>query len=108
MRVSLYAVLILSLLASPTVFAETLEQNKADHRPSKVDANGDGFLSREEMEAHNRKKLDRVFERTDTDKDGKLSQDELQKGREQWRAKMQHRFEKMKEKQGLAQGKKPE
>ncbi len=108
MRVSLYTVLILSLLAATTAFAEGVDNKGGHHKFNKIDLNKDSSLTRDELEAHYRKKIDRIFEKTDADKDGKLSDAELQKGREKWDAKMRRRFEKMKERQGLVEGKKPE
>jgi hypothetical protein len=60
------------------------------------------------MEAHHRKKLDAMFEKADGDKDGKLSQEELRKGREEWRAKMKERFDRMKERREAKEDKKAE
>jgi Ca2+-binding EF-hand superfamily protein len=73
-----------------------------------IDTNKDGAITREEMEAHHRKKLDAMFEKADGDKDGKLSQEELRKGREEWRAKMKERFDKMKERREAKEDKKAE
>lgn len=63
----------------------------------KTDTNKDGFLSREEMEASHKERMDAMFEKTDTDKDGRLSPEELKKGRESMREKYRERFEKRKE-----------
>lgn len=54
----------------------------------RADANGDGFLTREEMLEDNRQFVDRLFTEADLDKDGKLSAEEMKKGREALRHKM--------------------
>ncbi len=71
----------------------------------KIDTDGDGFLTRAEMEAYHKQKLDKMFEKADANKDGKLSREELQKGREEWREKMHKHFEKMKERRKSAEDK---
>ena len=57
-----------------------------------ADTNSDGFLTREEMDAAHKKRLDTMFQDLDTDKDGKLSQDEMKAGREKMRDKMRERM----------------
>lgn len=52
-----------------------------------IDANKDGFISKEEMQAHQQKRLDEMFAATDTDKDGKLSRDEMKAFHEKMKAK---------------------
>jgi Spy/CpxP family protein refolding chaperone len=56
-----------------------------------ADGNKDGFLTKEEMIDAQRKKIDKMFERTDTDKDGKLSVEERQKAREEMRKRWESR-----------------
>jgi hypothetical protein len=58
----------------------------------KTDADKDGFLSKEEMEAGHRARMEEMFNKTDLDKDGKLSPDELQKGRESMRNKFRQKY----------------
>lgn len=53
----------------------------------KTDSDKDGFLSKAEMEASQRERLDAMFNKSDLDQDGKLSPDELKKGREAMREK---------------------
>lgn len=57
-----------------------------------IDANKDGFVTKEEMTAHHQARLDDMFATADTDGDGKLSKEEMEKGRELMRAKMKERF----------------
>ncbi len=59
---------------------------------AKLDANKDGFITKEEMTAHQQARLDDLFATADTDGDGKLSKEEMEKGRELMRAKMKERF----------------
>ncbi len=58
-----------------------------------ADANKDGFLTREEMEAAHKARLDKMFARMDENKDGKLSREEMKKGHEAMRAKWQARMQ---------------
>jgi hypothetical protein len=67
----------------------------------KTDTDKDGFLSKEEMEAGHRARMEEMFNKTDLDKDGKLSPDELQKGRESMRDKFRQKY---KEGQGGPEG----
>jgi hypothetical protein len=62
------------------------------HFFSQADVNQDGYLTREEMEAAQQKRLDKMFTHVDGDNDGKLSQEELKKGHEEMRQKMRERF----------------
>lgn len=63
----------------------------------KTDTDKDGFLSKDEMEASHRARMEEMFNKTDLDKDGKLSPEELRKGRESMRDKFRQKF---KERQG--------
>jgi Ca2+-binding EF-hand superfamily protein len=58
----------------------------------KTDADKDGFLTKDEMEASHRARMEEMFNKTDLDKDGKLSPDELQKGRESMRDKFRQKY----------------
>jgi hypothetical protein len=58
----------------------------------KTDTNHDGFLSKDEMEASQKARLDEMFTLTDTNKDGKLSPEELKKGRELMREKFKEKM----------------
>ena len=53
----------------------------------KTDGDKDGFLSKAEMEASQKERLDAMFNKSDLDQDGKLSPEELKKGREAMREK---------------------
>lgn len=66
-------------------------------RFAEADADKDGFLTKDEMQKAQEKKLDEMFTRTDTDKDGKLSKDEMEKGRAEMRKKWKERKESMKD-----------
>lgn len=57
-----------------------------------IDADKDGFITRDEMTAHHAAKLADMFATADTDKDGRLTRDEMKKGRELMREKMKARF----------------
>jgi len=70
----------------------------------KTDTNKDGFLSREEMAASQKERMDEMFDKTDSDKDGKLSPQELKAGREAMREKFRAKF-KGDHKEGSEEGK---
>ena len=57
------------------------------------DANKDGFITKEEMQASQTARLDEFFATADTNKDGKLSREEMEQGRKLMREKMKARFE---------------
>ncbi len=59
----------------------------------KTDTDKDGFLSKEEMEASHRARMEEMFNKTDSDKDGKLSSEELKKGRESMRDKFRQKYQ---------------
>lgn len=63
----------------------------------RADANGDGFLTKEEMLKAHEIRIDKTFADLDTNKDNKLSQEEMAAGREKMRAKFRER---MKERRG--------
>lgn len=79
---------------------ETARDRKAQEHYMKADTNKDGFLTKDEMLAQHKIRLDEMFAKSDTDKDGKLSKDELKKGREAMRAKMKERMKERQEKRG--------
>lgn len=58
-----------------------------------MDTNKDGFVTRDEMTAHQTKRLEEMFATVDTDKDGRLTKDEMDKGRELMRAKWKAKME---------------
>ena len=57
-------------------FRESMREKMRDHWKS-ADKDGDGSLSRTEVEAAHMKRLSRDFDKLDTNKDGKLSADEM-------------------------------
>ena len=57
-------------------FREGMREKMRDHWKS-ADKDGDGSLSRAEVEAAHMKRLSRDFDKLDTNKDGKLSEDEM-------------------------------
>lgn len=65
---------------------------------SEADTNQDGFLTRDEMEAAHKKRLDQMFKDMDTNNDGKLSRDEMRAGREKMRQKFRERMKDRREK----------
>ena len=74
------AIAIGSFAQTPSAPAATAATPKPAAVRQKVDANGDGFVSRDE--AKTRTVLDRNFDAIDANKDGKLSPDEIKT----WRA----------------------
>ena len=58
-----------------------------------ADANKDGFLTKDEMQKAQEKRLDDMFTRTDTNKDGKLSKDEMKTGRDKMEKRWKERRE---------------
>lgn len=61
--------------------------NRSEYMWNELDANNDGFISKEESNAYSNKK----FEEKDADKDGKVT-------KEEWEAHRKAKMEKMKEK----------
>ena len=57
-------------------FREGMREKMRDHWKS-ADKDGDGSLSRAEVESAHMKRLSRDFDKLDTNKDGKLSEDEM-------------------------------
>ena len=111
-RLLALSALMATTLAAGPVLAEDGPRGSEDGRPhhegrggpdgpgkmfKESDVNGDGFLTREEMENAHQKRLDQMFKDTDTDNDGKLSQDEMKAGREKMREKMRERMKERKE-----------
>lgn len=60
-------------------FREGMREKMREHWKS-ADKDGDGGLSRAEVEAAGMHRLSRDFDKLDTNKDGKLTQDELRAG----------------------------
>ena len=103
-KLTLMALAATFSVANAAAFAEGFEGKgpggPGHHGPPKfeaVDTNKDGYLTRDEMEAHHKQKLNKMFEKTDTDKDSKLSKEELKKGREEMREKMRKHFKEKRE-----------
>jgi Ca2+-binding EF-hand superfamily protein len=92
------AALALGVMVPAAAHAE--EAGKADHKPMgmfrEADTDKDGFLTRAELDAAHKKRLDEMFANTDTNKDGKLSQDEMKEGRKKMREKWKERRAQMK------------
>ena len=59
----------------PAVKPAGEHQARAAERMKKIDANGDGLISRDEAKGH--KGLEKRFDAIDANKDGQLSKDEL-------------------------------
>lgn len=57
-----------------------------------IDADKNGFITKEEMTAHHTAKLNDMFATADTDKDGRLTREEMKNGRDLMRAKFKERF----------------
>ncbi len=67
------------------------QQHGDKHRPDRfaeADKNNDGFITKEEMTAAQKAKMDKMFADLDTDKDSKLSKAEMEAGKKQMREKM--------------------
>ncbi|MDP9195782.1 MAG: EF-hand domain-containing protein [Pseudomonadota bacterium] len=67
---------------------------------SKMDTNGDGFLSRQEMVTAHTRKASEMFTKMDANKDGKVSREEIAGARKkmkdegyQHRGEKKHRFQ---------------
>lgn len=58
----------------------------------KMDTNGDGVVTKDEVQAASADNMGKRFEALDLNHDGQLTQDELARGREQWRAAMKEKF----------------
>lgn len=83
------------IFAGSAAFAEDGPKPDGKRPPhdrfKEADTNGDGFLTKEEMQKGQQKRLDEMFERTDLDKDGKLSKEEMEKGREEMKKRWKER-----------------
>lgn len=92
------ATLMMGMMGTTAALAE--DAPKMDQKPMGMfrdaDTDKDGFLTRAELDAAHKKRLDEMFENTDANKDGKLSKEEMKAGREKMRAKWKERREKMK------------
>tara|TARA_B100000575_G_C23035840_1_gene596269 strand:- start:813 stop:1121 length:309 start_codon:yes stop_codon:yes gene_type:complete len=72
--------LILLFIASPSFANEISNVRKfssIDKRIQKIDKDGDGLISKEEMLKANSIRIDKIFSKYDKDNDGKLSGKEL-------------------------------
>lgn len=106
---TLAAVAVGLILSSAGAMAEDAGKTdaKRDHgkrheeRFAKTDTNGDGFITKDEMTAAQKEKMDKMFAELDTNKDSKLSKDEMKAGKEKMRAKMKARWEEKKAKGDL-------
>ena len=90
------AVCIFPALSSAAPANENPAKGKAE-RPTpgamfnQIDADGDGRLSRDEVNASSAKRLQRNFDAIDTDGDGYLSREEMRTFHQAMRTKMQER-----------------
>jgi len=77
MKKALMMALVAASIASPALANNTAAGSKAhmmaDHYFSKIDANGDGVITKDESEAYN----DKMFKEADTNNDGKITKDEM-------------------------------
>lgn len=66
--------------------------HRGDHF-AKADANKDGYLTKDEMLAMHKARLDKMFTEADTNHDGKLSKDEMETARGKFRERMKEHME---------------
>jgi hypothetical protein len=92
------ALAVTALLAGNTMAADQ-PANDGPHGLMRADTNGDGKVSKAEMDAAHDKKAGDWFAKMDTDHDGYLTQDEIQKARDtrqhrrgDGKARMEERF----------------
>lgn len=91
---------LLALLAFTTTQAQE-EMSKAyykDNHFAKIDADGDGFVTKEEVMAMHRKRIDSMFDGADENGDGKLSQAEMRASFKEMMNKMRNRIRQHREK----------
>jgi Ca2+-binding EF-hand superfamily protein len=69
------ALMAVAALGSVAHAQEGSQRAEGKPKAMKLDANGDGLISRDEAKGHER--LEKSFERLDANKDGLLSRDEL-------------------------------
>lgn len=90
----------LSLLASPAFAQEGGGREKGPDGGKmfeKIDKDKKGYVTKEDMLAFHKERIDEMFKELDVDKDGKLTREELAKGREKMREKMRERLKERKE-----------
>ena len=93
LRTLTLSALAIALAAAPAMAEHHEKGGHHGKRFERADKNSDGFLTREEMDAAHKEKLDNMFGKLDTDKDGKLSKTELEAGRKEMRAKWQNKMQ---------------
>ena len=88
------SILILALsffIALPSYANPIYEKNnfmKMRERFQKIDTNGDGLLSKDEMIDAHRNRIDKIFLKFDKDGDSKLSKEELRAVRKEMKKKI--------------------
>lgn len=89
------------LFASPSAFADDHEAGKRDKGAmfEKHDTNGDGSISKAEFLSH----AEERFAKMDADGNGEITKDEAQAKKAEWKEKMKERREKRMEKEGETQ-----
>ncbi len=60
---------------------------------AKADANKDGYLTKDEMLAMHKARLDKMFAEADTNEDGKLSKEEMEAARGKFRERMREHMQ---------------
>ena len=60
---------------------------------AEADTNKDGYLTKDEMLAQHKARLDKMFAEADTNKDGKLSKDEMEAARGKFRERMREHMQ---------------
>jgi Ca2+-binding EF-hand superfamily protein len=75
---------LLSGVIATSAFGFSASADRGHGMFERADANGDGFVTKEEFAASR----DTMFQNIDANKDGNLTQEEMKAAREAWRAKM--------------------
>ena len=87
-----FLILVLTLfIALPSYSNPTYEKNnfgKMRRRFERIDKNGDGLLSKDEMIEAHRNRIDKIFLKFDKDGDSKLSKKELRSFRKEMQKKI--------------------